>query len=913
MKKLLTLALALLLAIVLVACGAETSSPAGNAPAQSGTSTDQGTASDDTQTGTNTSDPTKENFTGLSLVDSTVDYDGNAHTITLNGTIPDGASVTYTGGENGQNAATNAGVYTIRVTVSKENYNDFTTTATLTINKLNFSGLSLTGSTVDYDGNVHTVALSGTVPEGASVTYAGGENGQNAATNAGIYTIRATVTKANYNDFSVTATLTINKLNLTAIEFANASFEYDAAAHSIAVTGLLPDGVTVSYTGGENGQNGATSPGTYEITATASGTNYNTLTLHATLTITSNEEPLCLAFVGNKILFENPLDDSRLYCYDGSSVTLVGNDRPKAMVGVGTKVYYIAKNLLSNSIFSYDTSSGKRESLLDVSADALATDGTYLYYTVNSLVKAENNGIFKVSIADLENQNEDATPVRLTAIKAESPVVASGKVWFSNKSDGGKLYAVSTTASDIAPTLIYDYKVSEIIADGSKLFFTRKTLTGSSIFSLNVSGLSTAVSDDDARLAKVTISNGKYLTINGDYLYFVNTDMLTTAVAGDGIYKTAKSSSGLAADVITLLSGSAKVVDGSTDNLYALAADGTYLYYFRTSNKHLYRMDGSGNETDLMAGFVPPERNEQITSYYEKTQVDGGNIYYINMKDGGSLYRYSIATGQDNRLTGLSVADFAVHDGYVYYATVRYLVNFDLYRMSLVTGEPERISTKKCMNFSFVGDKLYYTNFSGSNTLNRMNLDGTGDEIVFNGKSVNSNALTVVGNLLYFVANDQLYAYDLTTGTAALVDKDVKPLEYLIHDGQMLMMNADGLKNHVTLYNLTSKTELDIVDLGYSGVSQDARGIFFYNGYWYFYRNIAAGTSNKGLYKVSADGSTCTLVDAFEGYYICNSCLVGNKVYFMDVWQVKDSVPTPSSTGKLCVLDLSTNQITVLN
>ncbi len=915
MKKLLILSLALLLLLALVACGS-TETPAGSTdtPAQSGTPAEQSAPANDSGTQTDTQpDPTKENFSGLSLAGDTVDYDGGAHALSLNGTVPEGATVTYTGGEDGRNGATNAGVYTIRVTVSKENYNDFTATATLTINKLNFTGLSLAGDTVDYDGGAHALSLNGTVPEGATVTYTGGEDGRNGATNAGVYTVRVTVSKANYNDFTATAALTINKLTLSSLDFADASVEYDAAKHTIAVTGLVPEGVTVTYTGGEDGRNGATSPGSYEITATASGANYNTATLYATLTITSKEEPLCLAFVGNRILFENPLDDSRLYCYDGSSLTLVGNDRPIAMVSVGTKVYYIARNLLSNSIFSYDTATAERVSLLDVSADALATDGTYLYYTVNSLLNAEKNGIFKVSIADLENQNVDAVPVRLTTAKAAYPVVTSGKVWFAHKGEGDKLYAVSTTAQNAAPTLIYDYKITDLTADGTKLFFTRKTLLGSSIFALETNGLSAAVSDNDARLTKVTISNGKYLTVNGDFLFFVNTDMLTTTIFGDGIYKAAKDGAGLSEDVTTLLSGSAKVVDGSTDKLYALAADGTYLYYFRTSNKHLYRMDGSGNETDLMAGFVPPVRNEQITSWYEKALADNGNIYYINMKDGGSLYRYAIATGQDNRLTGLPVADFAIHDNYLYYATVRYRVNFDLYRMSLVTGEPERLSTEKCMNFSFVGDKLYYTNFSGSNTLNRMNLDGTGDEIVFNDKSVNSNATTVVGNLLYFVANDQLYAYDLTAGTAALIDKDVKPLEYLIHNGKMLMMNADGLKNHVTLYDLSAKTELDIVDLGYSGVSQDARGIFFYNGSWYFYRNIAAGTDKKGLYRVSADGSACTLVDAFDGYYLCNSCLVGSKVYFLDVWQVKDSVPTPSSTGKLCVLDLTTNQITVLN
>ena len=39
----------------------------------------------------------------------------------------------------------------------------------------------------------------------------------------------------------------------------------------------------------------------------------------------------------------------------------------------------------------------------------------------------------------------------------------------------------------------------------------------------------------------------------------------------------------------------------------------------------------------------------------------------------------------------------------------------------------------------------------------------------------------------------------------------------------------------------------------------------------------------------------------------------GDKVYFLDVWQMKDTVPTPQSSAKLCVLDMNTLKVTVLN
>jgi Zn-dependent M28 family amino/carboxypeptidase len=63
------------------------------------------------------------------------------------------------------------------------------------------------------------------------------------------------------------------------------------------------------------------------------------------------------------------------------------------------------------------------------------------------------------------------------------------------------------------------------------------------------------------------MSKGKYLTIIGDYLYFVNTDMVTSTIFGDGIYRAKLDGSGWLSDSLTLLIGATKVVDGANDNL----------------------------------------------------------------------------------------------------------------------------------------------------------------------------------------------------------------------------------------------------------------------------------------------------------------------------------------------------------
>ena len=89
-------------------------------------------------------DPAKQNFSSIVFDGYEIDYDGNSHTIAATG-APSDATITYT------NAGpfTDAGEYDISVKVSKDGYNDYTKTAKLKINKINFTGIEFTGVTVD--------------------------------------------------------------------------------------------------------------------------------------------------------------------------------------------------------------------------------------------------------------------------------------------------------------------------------------------------------------------------------------------------------------------------------------------------------------------------------------------------------------------------------------------------------------------------------------------------------------------------------------------------------------------------------------------------------------------------------------------------------------------------------------------
>jgi len=144
--------------------------------------------------------PEKENFTGIVFNAQTLDYDGEEHTIEATG-LPEGATVEYI------NAGpfVNAGEYEITIKVTKENYNDYTKTAKLKINKIDFpSSIVFEDRKVMYTGEEKSILIEGDLPEGTSVEYI-----DNKDTEVGKYEAKAILTNPNYNTKILTATLTI--------------------------------------------------------------------------------------------------------------------------------------------------------------------------------------------------------------------------------------------------------------------------------------------------------------------------------------------------------------------------------------------------------------------------------------------------------------------------------------------------------------------------------------------------------------------------------------------------------------------------------------------------------------------------------------------------------------------------------
>ena len=108
--------------------------------------------------------------------------------------------------------------------------------------------------------------------------------------NVGAYVIGkgSLVASSNYKIDFETDSLTITKASLSGITFNSSSFVYDGTSKIIEISGNLPKGASVSYTG-----NNQTETGVHQVIATIDGgTNYIGQTLNADLTITKASQSI---------------------------------------------------------------------------------------------------------------------------------------------------------------------------------------------------------------------------------------------------------------------------------------------------------------------------------------------------------------------------------------------------------------------------------------------------------------------------------------------------------------------------------------------------------------------------------------------------------------------------------------------
>lgn len=331
---------------------------------------------------------------GVTFSNVTVYYDGQEHEITVTGTLPQGANVSY---EN--NKGIQEGVYNAKATITCDGYETLILQATLTIQtdpsdtRKTITGVTFAGLTVDYDGQEHEITVSGTLPQGANVDYV-----SNKGTNAGTYNAKATVTCDGYKPLVLQAALKINKINydMSAVTWNySQAFTYDGTAKSVTVNAAsLPDGVTVKAYSGNTGTNAQSYNA--KVTFNYDETNYNAPQLAGC------NWKINKADITANITFSN---ETAEYDAQPHSIQIVAPNLPSEIVPVYT---YNGKNV---------------ESVTEV--------GTY--EVVCTLESANYNKRTLTATLVIKSTEEQLFSV----------VTSDGSVYFQNNLDGNKLYKVS--------------------------------------------------------------------------------------------------------------------------------------------------------------------------------------------------------------------------------------------------------------------------------------------------------------------------------------------------------------------------------------------------------------------------------------------------------------------------------------
>ncbi len=801
-------------------------------------------------------------------------YNGSEKTVSVVG-LPSGVTVA----SYSENAKTNAGSYTATVSFNYDatNYNTpVLADCSWVINKATYDMSNARWdytSAFTYNGSEKTVSVVG-LPSGVTIA----SYSENTKTNAGSYT--ATVSfnydATNYNTpVLADCSWVINKATLLGISLDGSILvEYDTLEHSLQILGDVPADVTVVITYNGKELSGVTEVGSYEVIATLTSPNYETLILTKTLIISATEEQLYSVNVNGTIYFQNNLDDNKLYSYK-TQLNKASNDVPKFMMANGSTVYYVSENLISPSIKSFSLTAALPSKIINARAESLATDGTYIYYSVNSLlVSAENKGIWKIKL-----DGSEETPTRLTEDKAEYLTYYNNYLYYANASESNNLYKISTNANNAKGTCLWEEKVSYIIENNGILYFNSNAgLTNGSAIRKYIISSNTCI--------KLTTDAGKYLTFADNKIYYVNNDLLTGTLFGDGIYcvsatRTEDSS----------LPGM-KVLEAENGNGYSsLTSDGTNLYYYKLHDKHFYSYDiAEETETDLMASFVVVDTTTLSTNPYAKITEHNGELYYINARDNNYLYKYNPTTKACYKVLDDQVSGVYFHNGYMYYSTY-VLTNFALWRTNLETKETTKISSDRYDHLIFDGDYIYCIKVGSAynNYIYKMNLDGTNATKIFD-KSLWVADMYKEGNYLYFATNagllgkdDYIYKLDLTDNTYTKYDFESEAftvangiIYYYDHNDNTinsyngttvttLVSNvvANDLKviNGKLYYSSTSKTvgffSYDLSSKATTKISDNnAHGIIEYNGNIYFLQIGVGYTSDypNGLGASNNDG-----------------------------------------------------------
>lgn len=224
------------------------------------------------------------------------------------------------------------------------------------------------------------------------------------------------------------------------------------------------------------------------------------------------------------------------------------------------------------------------------------------------------------------------------------------------------------------------------------------------------------MNSDCSDMKKLLNSGVSYINAGGNYLFYYLESRNGGSGLGyirttTGIYRSklnGKETSCLDQDMTTMM-----VLVG--DQLYCQHYDNTEF-----STLHKIPAAGSKEEIELSKDIV------------ETASVAGHTIYYSGLADDHYLYAWDTRNDTSTLVWDGNTSYPTVIGNYVYYMDVNY--DYRLFRYDLANGEATALTDERLDYYNIYDNVIFYqTNGTDTPALMRMNLDGSGPEIVREG------------------------------------------------------------------------------------------------------------------------------------------------------------------------------------
>lgn len=262
-----------------------------------------------------------------------------------------------------------------------------------------------------------------------------------------------------------------------------------------------------------------------------------------------------------------------------------------------------------------------------------------------------------------------------------------------------------------------------------------------------------------------------------------------------------------------------------TSSKLTLSDDNIYYSKFLTLGKLLFYSDNDNNnklsivEDYSLYNYLDSNSSTSVLDYsIESISSIDSNIYFSNVSDGNSLYRFDYVKNQVDKIMDGSFRNIISNAENIFYINN---INSSLCSINPNTKEHNMITNDKCGNFVLNGNNILYQNLSDNSSLYSINIDGTNRNKL---TSAPVDSFSAYNNYIYYISSidNKLYKLDLSLKTTTKMG-NIKGSNLKIFNQKLYYIDFNTNKlNSISLNNFDK-------DPSYQTISKDMINDYFIN------------------------------------------------------------------------------------